>query len=481
MASQITYPVRVEARLDDDLSRWLWLVKWFLAIPHYIVLAFLWLAFAVSSMAAFFAILFTGRYPRMIFDFNVGVLRWSWRVAFYTYGALATDRYPPFTLDDVPDYPVHLSIEYPEKLSRGLVLVKWWLLAIPHYLVVILLVGGVWVAAEGDNWEAGGFGLISLLALVAGVILLFTGRYPTQLFDFLLGLNRWVLRVAAYAGLMTDAYPPFRLDAGGNEPGSAMTMHSYGPPPAPDTVPAGSPGVGSTSPPPGTNGWTAGPVAGLIAGSLLGLMSFGFLAAAVAVYSVDSTQREDGFIMSPSTDFDTLAYAVVAEGLEIEAEGPEWILPDSIVGDVRVRITGTDKPVFVGIGPSADVDRYLNGVSYSEVPNLSRENGRNLPATAGGAPSAPPAGQPFWDASAEGPGSQSIEWPISNGTWAVVIMNSDASQSVAFRGDVGAEVPVLRPVYIGLFLVGILLLIAAIVLVVAAVKRAGRKLEGVRS
>jgi len=473
MASQLVHPVRVEARLDENLSRWLWLVKWLLAIPHYVVLAFLWLAFVMTSVAAFFAILFTGRYPRAIFDFNVGVLRWNWRVAYYAYGALATDRYPPFTLAEVADYPVHLSINYPEKLSRGLVLVKWWLLAIPHYLIVGLLVGGVWVAVEGDNWKAGGFGLISLLALVAGLILLFSGRYPTQLFDILLGLNRWVLRVAAYAGLMTDVYPPFRLDAGGDEPGSPVTMNPGSP--STGTIVPGQPVTRSTSAAGSGNGWTAGPVISLIAGSLIGLLSFGLLAAGVGVYTVDSTQREDGFVTGPSTAFDTEGYAVVAESLEIKAEGPEWVLPSAILGDVRVRATGTAQPVFVGIGPSSDVDRYLRGVSYSKIPDLSREDGRNLPATAGGAPAAAPASQPFWVASSEGEGTQSIDWPVANGTWSVVIMNADASQGLDFRGDVGAEAPVLRPIYVGLFVAGNVLLIAAIVLIVAAVKGAGRK------
>ena len=145
------YPVRVDGALDRHLSRWLWLVKWFLAIPHYVVLVFLWLAFAVLSVVAFFAILFTGRYPRAIFDFNVGVLRWTWRVQYYAYGALATDRYPPFSLRDDPGYPARLQVEYPQRLSRGLVLVKWWLLAIPHYLVVGLFVGGTYAI-----WHGGG-------------------------------------------------------------------------------------------------------------------------------------------------------------------------------------------------------------------------------------------------------------------------------------------------------------------------------------
>jgi hypothetical protein len=207
------HPARLSATLDPQLSRWLWLVKWLLALPHYVVLAFLWLAFVVVSVVAFFAILFTGRYPRPLFDFNTGVLRWNWRVAYYAYGALGTDRYPPFTLADVPDYPTHWDIAYPKQLSRGLVLVKWWLLAIPQYLVLGFILGG---------WRLGWFsaGLVGLLALFAGIALAFTGSYPRGIFDFVIGLNRWALRTAAYACLLTDVYPPFRLDQGGDEAGT---------------------------------------------------------------------------------------------------------------------------------------------------------------------------------------------------------------------------------------------------------------------
>ena len=215
------YPLTITGRLDPTLSRGLWLVKWLLAIPHYIVLFFLWIAFAVVTFIAFFAILFTGRYPKGMFDFNVGVLRWSWRVGFYSFSALGTDRYPPFTLGAV-DYPATLDVAHPDHLSRGLVLVKWWLLAIPHYFVLALIGSGWWMGwwgrGEGRWMYRGGFGLIGLLVLFAGVSLLFRGRYPSGLFAFTMGLNRWLYRVVAYVTLMTDTYPPFRLDQGGAEP-----------------------------------------------------------------------------------------------------------------------------------------------------------------------------------------------------------------------------------------------------------------------
>jgi hypothetical protein len=243
---QTPYPVRVDAAPQPSASRGLWLVKWLLLIPHFVVLFFLWVAFCAVSVIAFFAILITEHYPRPLFDFNVGVLRWTWRVDYYGYGALGTDRYPPFTLAEVADYPAHLDVPYPERLSRGLVLVKWWLLALPHYVVLSILVGGgLWAGSRATtdgslNAGASGGGLLALLVLIAAIVLLFTGRYPKALYDFVLGIDRWTLRVAAYSGLMTDRYPPFRLDQGGTDP---VTVPADPPP-----SPSGPAGTGQQAP-----------------------------------------------------------------------------------------------------------------------------------------------------------------------------------------------------------------------------------------
>lgn len=233
--SETPYPVLLEARLDEPLSRWLWLVKWFLAIPHFIILGFLWAAFVILTIIAFFAILFSGRYPRGIFEFNVGVMRWSWRVIYYSTSVLGTDRYPPFSLADNESYPARLDVAYPKQLSQGLVLVKWWLLAIPHYLLVGLFTSGlVWWTTDLGNGsdpflEIGG-GILGILSLIAVLILLFSGSYSRPLFDLLVGLNRWIYRVIAYAALMRDEYPPFRLDLGGSEPhGPVPTAGVYDP------------------------------------------------------------------------------------------------------------------------------------------------------------------------------------------------------------------------------------------------------------
>lgn len=214
------YPVRIRGDLDPALSRWQWMVKWILAVPHYFVLFVLHIAAVVVTMIAFFAILFAGRYPRSLFDFNVGVMRWRWRVAFYALSVLGTDQYPPFSLRAKAEYPADLEVDYPPRLKRGLVLIKWWLLAIPHYLILAIFFSGGWRVFMIDRNEWVGIllpSLVAILLLVAVGGLLFTGRYPMGLYDLVIGVNRWGLRVRAYTALMRDEYPPFRLDMGSRE------------------------------------------------------------------------------------------------------------------------------------------------------------------------------------------------------------------------------------------------------------------------
>jgi len=215
------YPAVLEARPDEPLNRWLWIVKWFLLIPHFVILLFLWIGVILATIGAWFAILFTGRYPRGIFDYNLGVFRWTWRVSYYGYSALATDRYPPFSRQPESDYPATLDVEYQEEHSR-LSAFGRIVLAIPQLMIVGIYEGGGAGATvgAGHGWEFAvpSLGLINTLVLIVGFALLFTTRYPRGLYNFLLGLNRWLFRVTVYVALMTDRYPPFRLDAGPVEP-----------------------------------------------------------------------------------------------------------------------------------------------------------------------------------------------------------------------------------------------------------------------
>lgn len=481
--TSMTYPVHVDAQLDSQVSRGLWLVKWLLALPHYIVLAFLWIAFTVLSVVAFVAILFTGRYPRGIFDFNVGVLRWHWRVAYYAYGALGTDRYPPFTLRDVPDYPAHLEVDYPEHLSRGLVLVKWWLLAIPHYLVVGLLLGGAGYAVGTADDRSGLYatGLIPLLVLVAGVVMLFTGRYPQPLFDLVLGLNRWVLRVAGYAALMTDTYPPFRLDQGGHE---GMLHRSAGPPAGSGTgavPPTGGARTAPVPPPPGParptgTGWTTGRIVSLVVGSVFAMTAVALGVPASALVVADQTARDgDGFLMTPDETFSSATYAIVSEDLEMHGDVPPDLTPDALLGDARLTVDAVGgRDVFVGLAPAADVRAYLDQVRHDTVVDMVAGE-PVLRTSDGGAPASPPAAEGFWVEQATGAGTQTITWTPEDGDWAVLVMNADATPGIDASVAAGAEVPAL-PWVVGILLslAGTLLLVGTI-LILAPLRAASRE------
>jgi Domain of unknown function (DUF4389) len=192
-----SYPVRVRGEIDAP-SRWLWLVKWcVLGVPHYPILITLYLIYPLTTIVAGVSIAFSGRYPRRLFDFHVGVLRWSWRVMNYRFPMNSTDKYPPFALTSRPDYPADLEVDYPERLSNGAVLVKWWLLGLPQVLVC-------WAMEP----------LLQAICVISAVWLLRTGAIHRGMFDLLLGMVRWRYRVAVYVSLMRDEYPPFQLELG---------------------------------------------------------------------------------------------------------------------------------------------------------------------------------------------------------------------------------------------------------------------------
>ena len=475
MEGRPAYPVRLEGRLDPQLSRWLWLVKWLLAIPHYIVLVFLWIAFVVLTIVAFFAILFTARYPRGIFDFNLGVLRWTWRVSFYSYGALGTDRYPPFTLSEAPDYPATLDIAYPERLSRGLVLVKWWLLAIPQYILVGIFLGGAGsVAGEAQDWGGAqwyGGGLIGVLVLFAGIALLFVARYPRGLFDFTLGLDRWVARVVAYACLMTDAYPPFRLDQGGNDP-AGVALGAVPTAPEANTASRGLPDSQAVAAPSDTQRprGGAGRVVLIVVGVISALLSLALLAGGTALVVVDQTQRdENGFLMSPSEDFSTATFAIVSESADVDFGGSESAAR-AVLGGVRIR-SESDRDVFVGIAEDTDVAEYLDAVEHSVVTDIGEDP--QYSHRPGGAPPAPPGVQDFWVASVSGSGEQTLAWEPEDGSWSAVVMNADGSRGVASELSIGAELD--AALWVGIVLLAVGAVLAALAgLAITAGARRGR-------
>ena len=194
MAAYSDYPVELAGEYQERVNRVLWLIKWILIIPHGIVLWFLYIPTILTIPLSWLIIIIMGRYPEFLWGYHSGLLRWTWRVNFYSYGAGATDRYPPFSFQSRDDYPADFNIEYPETLSRLSTLFRW-LLVIPHWIIIYFL------GAIAD-----------ILVFFALVIVLFSGRYPESLFDIIMGMNRWVYRVNAYGWLLVDEYPPFSFD-----------------------------------------------------------------------------------------------------------------------------------------------------------------------------------------------------------------------------------------------------------------------------
>ncbi|AGL16941.1 DUF4389 domain-containing protein [Actinoplanes sp. N902-109] len=447
------YPLHVEAHHDERLSRWLWLVKWLLLIPHYLVLAVLGTGSVVLTVVAYLAVLVTGRYPPAIRAYNLGVLRWGWRVAYYGYQALGTDRYPPFTLADVPEHParVHLSAE--DQPPRWLPLVAW-LLAVPHLMILSLLYG----AARRQHVP---LSFLGLLVLFCGVAVLFTGRYPGGLHDLLVGIGRWNLRVIGYLMLITHRYPPFRLDQGGSEPEP--------PPVAPDRL---------ETPHTAGRASAAGPVAALVTGVLLLAPGVGLGVVGSGLLTLESQRDSAGYVTGPSVRLSSATAAVTAENLTI-TDAALWGRDVTDIG--ALRITATDAagaPLFVGIGPQSAVDDWLAGTAHDEFADLN--DGTAGYDRAGGVVRAvaDPAAQPFWLASTAAPGTATIEWTAVRGDFAVVVANADGSPGVTANVRGAVQLSDLSGLGGGLLAAGLLLTAVAIALITLGGIGLGRRHGG---
>jgi hypothetical protein len=198
MSMSTPYPAQIEFHADRQITRWRPLVQWLLAVPQLLIARALSTLRAVLTLISFFAVLFTEKIPRQLFDMIAMTYRYEWRAM--SYALFLHEHYPPFDFaptaeDDGVEPHTMLSITYPERLGRWKPLYKWFL-AIPHYFVLIALAIG------------------ALCAVVGGFFaVVFTGEYPLGLRDFLVNVYRYGLRVEAYVGLLTDQYPPFKLTA----------------------------------------------------------------------------------------------------------------------------------------------------------------------------------------------------------------------------------------------------------------------------
>ena len=280
-------------------------------------------------------------------------MRWTWRVGFYAFGANGTDRYPPFTLEDVADYPARLAIDYPDASAQGVSadrLVAGRHPAVPDRRRVHRRRRRAPGPGTDHSWQGPTYvGLIGLLVFVSVIVLLFRGEYPRSIFDFVLGLNRWVLRVFAYAAVMTPVYPPFRVDAGENEPAGDLRGRCSGRRTPPRRARHGrrrEPATAVRTP----ERWGPGRVIALIAASILALASLGLLAAGGTGIVLDQTQRDSsGYLMTSTEPYSTSTYALVSGSYRGGTSG-DWFVNRDLIGTVKVRVSST-RPVFVGIGP----------------------------------------------------------------------------------------------------------------------------------
>jgi hypothetical protein len=281
-------------------------------------------------------------------------------------------------------------------------------------------------------------------------------------------MDRWVLRVAAYVALMTDRYPPFRLDTGGADPGGAPV-----PPPPPEPAGAGRGAPG---------GWTAGRIVSVVVGALLLFLSTGLLAGGAAVLYADRTQRDGGYLQMPAMHVSTTGYAITTDGLRIEGSAADWML-DRVVGTARLEVRpprGED--VFVGVAPTSAVNRYLGDARYTRMGMLgggfTGVGPGMMTGVVGRGPATAPRNADIWVAHSSGQGPRVLRWHPTAGDWTVVVMRPDGGPGVTADLRAAATVPAAPWIATGLLAAGVVLLGSGGLLVGVAATRAGRRPAG---
>jgi hypothetical protein len=202
----------------------------------------------------------------------------------------------------------------------------------------------------------------------------------------------------------------------------------------------------------------------------------GLIGGGGAALWADRTQRDGGYVTTDPHHYTTASYALSSTSIELPGGGPGWLSPGGGLGMVRIRATGSDpaRPLFAGIAPTADVERYLAPVGYDTVTD-DVVNGRHRATYqrhSGGAPEVPPGELTFWTASSSGTGMRTLTWKAAAGSWTIVAMAADGRPGVSVTVDVGATVPPLPWAATGLLAGGALLLAVAVLLVVTAARRA---------
>ena len=216
--------------------------------------------------------------------------------------------------------------------------------------------------------------------------------------------------------------------------------------------------------------WSAGRIAVLVIGVLLVLISLAFLGTGGTGLWADRTGREAGYVTSGVHGFSTAASALVTERIELGSAGTGWLYAPSLLGKVRIRVTPTTpgSALFVGIGPSADVDRYLAGVNRTLISDFWTDRAE---VTGGVAPASDPGAQSFWVASSTGPGERTLTWDPANGSWTVVVMHADGSAGIDVQADLGATAPALPWIALGLLIAGLVFAAGGVLLIVGAIRR----------